>query len=122
MEAAGPRDALEEILVGLWGTVLKQPAPGIHDNFFELGGHSLLATQLVSRLRDALGMTVPVRWLFEAPSVAELADRLRPALAASGTDGPPGGMVLLEAPDGTQRAVPAGVASQYITRGAKRVG
>ncbi len=77
VEGAGPRDALEEILVGLWGTVLKQPAPGIHDNFFELGGHSLLATQLVSRLRDALGMTVPVRWLFEAPSVAELADRLR---------------------------------------------
>ena len=81
LEGAGPRDALEEILVGLWGTVLKQPVLGIDDNFFELGGHSLLATQLVSRLRDALGVTVPVRWLFEAPSVAELADRLRPALA-----------------------------------------
>ena len=80
-EGAGPRDALEEILVGLWGTVLKQPVLGIDDNFFELGGHSLLATQLVSRLRDALGVSVPVRWLFEAPSVAELADRLRPALA-----------------------------------------
>ena len=72
---------LEEILVGVWGTVLKQPALGIHDNFFELGGHSLLATQLVSRLRDALSVTVPVRWLFESPTIAELADRLRPALA-----------------------------------------
>ncbi len=78
---ASARDALEEILVGVWGTVLKQPALGIHDNFFELGGHSLLATQLVSRLRDALSVTVPVRWLFESPTIAELADRLRPALA-----------------------------------------
>ena len=59
-EGSGPRDALEEILVGLWGTVLKQPALGIHDNFFELGGHSLLATQLdLPPAPDALNVTVP---------------------------------------------------------------
>ena len=74
---AAPRDALEEILLGLWGSVLNHPTPGLHDSFFELGGHSLLATQLVSRLRDALGITVPVRWLFETPTVAGLAERIR---------------------------------------------
>jgi hypothetical protein len=63
-----------------------------------------------------------VRWLFEAPSVAELAERLRQALAASDTDTPPGATVLLQAPDGTQRAVPAETAPRYIARGAKRVG
>ena len=80
-EGGAPRDAFEEIVAGLWSTVLRQPNLGIHDNFFELGGHSLLATQLTSRLRDALGVSVPLRWIFEAPSVAELAERLRPAVA-----------------------------------------
>ncbi|MFN6251922.1 MAG: condensation domain-containing protein, partial [Acetobacteraceae bacterium] len=80
-----PRDALEEIVAGLWGTVLHQSPPGINENFFELGGHSLLATQLVSRIRDALGVSVPVRWLFEAPTVGELAQRLRPMLGGSDT-------------------------------------
>ncbi len=87
-EGASPRDAVEVILIGLWGTVLKQPALGIHDNFFELGGHSLLATQLVSRLRDTLGVAVPVRWLFEFPSVAQLADRLRSSEPNGGQGAP----------------------------------
>ncbi len=84
--AAGvaPRDALEEIIAGLWGSVLRQPAVGIHDNFFELGGHSMLATQVAARLRAALGIAVPVRWLFEAPTVAELAERLHAVLAGGG--------------------------------------
>ena len=80
---AAPRDALEETVAGIWETVLDQGAPGIHDNFFELGGHSLLATHLSARLYDALNTTVPVRWIFEAPTVAELADRIR----ASGQNG-----------------------------------
>lgn len=68
-----PRTPTEEVLVGVWGTVLGIEQVGIHDNFFELGGHSLLATQVMSRLRGALQLEVPVRALFDTPTVAGLA-------------------------------------------------
>jgi acyl carrier protein len=77
LDRIAPRDALEEIVVGLWCAVLNQHAIGIHDNFFELGGHSLLATQLTSRLRDTFDIAISVRWIFEAPTVAELSQRIR---------------------------------------------
>ncbi len=75
--AVETHDELEEILVGLFGTLLHKSNPGIHDNFFELGGHSLLAIQLVSNLRDALGIGIPVSFIFESPTVFELAERIR---------------------------------------------
>jgi acyl carrier protein len=67
-----PRTPTEEVVVGIWASVLRIEHVGIHDNFFDLGGHSLLAMQVMSRLRDALQVEVPLRALFDAPTVAGL--------------------------------------------------
>jgi acyl carrier protein len=67
-----PRTPVETVVVGIWSEVLGVERVGVEENFFELGGHSLLATQVVSRIRDLFGVEVPVRTIFEAPSVAGL--------------------------------------------------
>ncbi|HEY1235681.1 MAG TPA: amino acid adenylation domain-containing protein, partial [Candidatus Binatia bacterium] len=68
-----PRNAVEELLARLWGEVLKLESVGVHDNFFELGGHSLLATRVISRINDSFRTDIPLRRLFESPTIAELA-------------------------------------------------
>ena len=68
-----PRNPTEEIIASIIANVLGLEQIGIHDNFFELGGHSLLATRVVSKLSEAFTTEIPLRRLFESPTVAELA-------------------------------------------------
>ncbi|BAU12354.1 amino acid adenylation domain-containing protein [Leptolyngbya sp. NIES-3755] len=68
--------SLETALIALWRQLLGRERIGIQDNFFELGGHSLLVTQLVSRIRDRYQVELPLRSVFEAPTIAELAQRI----------------------------------------------
>jgi acyl carrier protein len=67
-----PRTAVEEMIAGIWESLLPVERVGIHDNFFDLGGHSLLATQVASRVREAFQVEVPLRTFFECPTVAAL--------------------------------------------------
>jgi len=68
-----PRTPTEQQLAALWAQLLELERVGIDDNFFDLGGHSLLATQLLSRVRDTFQVEIPLRRLFEGPTVAALA-------------------------------------------------
>lgn len=68
-----PRTPVEEVILGVWSQVLKRECVSVNDNFFEQGGHSLLATQLISRLRQIFQIELPLRYVFEFPTIAELA-------------------------------------------------
>jgi acyl carrier protein len=73
---AAPGNEPERVLAGIWQELLGIEKIGIHDNFFELGGHSLFAARVLSRVRSALGVSLPLEAVFEAPTIAELADRV----------------------------------------------
>ena len=79
--ADGP---LEQQLQAIWGQLLEQPQIGVTANFFHSGGHSLLAVQLMSRVREAFGVELAVKALFEAPTIRQLATRLASAPSICG--------------------------------------
>jgi amino acid adenylation domain-containing protein/thioester reductase-like protein len=78
-----PRTELEKILANLWTQILGIENIGIHDNFFELGGHSLLTTQLMVKIREAFRIDLPLRILFEAPTIASLAESLEAGISGT---------------------------------------
>jgi amino acid adenylation domain-containing protein len=75
-EYVGPRNATEETLCRLWQEVLRRERVGIHDNFFNIGGHSLLAVQVISRIKQAFTIEMPLNVLFAAPTVARMAEHI----------------------------------------------
>jgi len=74
--AVAPRTTVERELAAIWSELLGGGRIGLHDNFFALGGHSLLATQLISRIRNIFKIELPVRRLFEYPTLAGLAQAI----------------------------------------------
>jgi acyl carrier protein len=92
-EGASPRTPVECALAGIWCELLGLDKVFVGDDFFGLGGHSLLATRVASRLREAFGVEVPLRALFESPTLESLADQIETArwLSASHTAARTGG-------------------------------
>src|SRR5262249_20731312 len=74
--AGAPRTPPEEMLMEIWKDVLGLELVGIRESFFDLGGHSLLATRVVARVRQTLGLELPLRVLFEAQTIAALGVRI----------------------------------------------
>jgi len=81
-EHVPPRTVVEEVVAGIWARVLGIDAIGTEESFFALGGHSLLATRVLSRIGEAFHVDLPLRSLFEAPTVAAFAERVEAALQA----------------------------------------
>jgi acyl transferase domain-containing protein/acyl carrier protein len=74
-----PRNQTEETIAQIWGELLGVDKIGVHDNFLQLGGDSLLAVRLISRMRDAFHQDLPIRLIFEASTIADLAKSVEPA-------------------------------------------
>jgi acyl carrier protein len=97
------------LLASIWAGVLRVEGVGIEENFFALGGHSLLATQVMSRVREVFGVEVPLRSLFEQPTVAGLAGKIEAALRGDrGVAAPPLARVSRE------QALPLSFAQQRL--------
>jgi amino acid adenylation domain-containing protein len=84
-----PRTPVEELLAGIWAQLLGIEQVGAGDSFFELGGHSLLATRMASRIAGTFGIELPLRRIFEAPTLAALAAEIAGARSALGAPAPP---------------------------------
>lgn len=102
-----PRTPVETLLVGIWEQVLGITAISIYDSFFDLGGHSLLATQVASRIRTVFEVELPLRNLFEATTVAKLAELIENALRSGhGATLPPIDLVPRDPTTGLPTEIP----------------
>jgi amino acid adenylation domain-containing protein len=104
-----PRTAVEQDLAKIWVEVLSLNPVGIHDNFFDLGGHSLAATRVTSQIRDVFQVELPLRYLFETPTVAALADHIERARCSTN-----GRQVLAIQPVSRDRELPLSFAQQRL--------
>jgi amino acid adenylation domain-containing protein len=104
-----PQTPVAQHVAAIWGALLGLEQVGIHDNFFELGGHSLLAIQVVSRIRDAMHVEVPLLSLFETPTVAGFSTSIEAAMKEG-----QGGTVLTIVPVSRERPLPASIAQEQI--------
>jgi amino acid adenylation domain-containing protein len=77
---ASPRTPIEEVLASVWSEILSVKRVGINDNFFDLGGHSLLVTQITLRVRQIFKVNLPLRSMFEAPTIAGFAEKVEEAI------------------------------------------
>ncbi|MET0398498.1 MAG: amino acid adenylation domain-containing protein, partial [Longimicrobiaceae bacterium] len=105
-----PRTAAEEVLAAIWAETLRLERVGADDDFFELGGHSLLAARVVSRVRAALGVELPLRAVFEAPTVAALARRVESLRGDGSAAAPP----VVPVPRDPLRPPPASFAQRRL--------
>ena len=83
-EYVGPETEMEEKMSRIWGEILGREQVGVEENFFEIGGHSLLGTRMMSQVRSGLGVEVPLRALFELPTIRGLAERVEQELKRGG--------------------------------------
>jgi acyl carrier protein len=77
-----PQTTVEKELAGIWLELLNMSNVSVHDNFFALGGHSLLATQVISRIRKVFNKKLPLRTIFDCPTIAKLAPAIEAAAYA----------------------------------------
>ena len=100
---AAPRNAVEEKLSQIWAETLGLERVGIDDDFFEVGGHSLLAMLVLSQVQAAFGLELPLRYLFESPTVAGFAERLHATGESAVVTSPMDSSLVEIQPHGSQR-------------------
>jgi hypothetical protein len=82
-----PRSETERVLEGIWAELLMVERVGIHDNFFMIGGHSLMAARVATRMNESFNVDIPLRRMFESPTIAQLADVIDRAVQTGGGNG-----------------------------------